>query len=73
MPVYIDYFFLYKLNEDWVAFKKAVCLTEVRVAPDLLGAGVLRDGFGALTDCVLGKFTRQQQTNSSLDFSAADG
>ena len=60
-------------NDLWVAFKKAVCMTEVKIAPDLLGASVLRDGFGALTDCVLGKFTRQQQTYSGLDLPAGDG
>ena len=39
----------------------------------LLRAGVLCDSFGALTDCVLGQFTREQETNGSLDLSAADG
>lgn len=39
----------------------------------LLRASVLGDGFGALTDCVLGQFSWKQQSNSSLDFPAADG
>ena len=39
----------------------------------LLAAGVLGDGLGALTDSVLGKLTRQQETNSSLDLATGDG
>ena len=39
----------------------------------LLGAGVFGDGLGALTHGMLGQFTGQKQTNSSLDFSACDG
>mgnify|MGYP001827776046 CR=1 FL=1 len=39
----------------------------------LLGAGVLGHSLGALADGVLGQFTRQQETDSSLDLSAGDG
>ena len=39
----------------------------------LFGAGVLGDSLGALTDGVLGQFSRQKETDSSLDFSAGDG
>ena len=39
----------------------------------LLAACVLGDGLGTLTDCVLGKFTGQEQTDGCLDFSAGDG
>ena len=39
----------------------------------LLAAGVLGDSLGALTDSVLGKLTRQQQTHSSLDLATGDG
>ncbi len=39
----------------------------------LLGAGVLGDGFGTFRHGVFCKFTRQQETNCSLDFPASDG
>ena len=39
----------------------------------LLGAGVLGDSLGTLTDGVLGQLTRQKKTDSSLDLSACDG
>lgn len=39
----------------------------------LLGAGVLGDGLGALTDGVLGKFTWKQQTDGGLNFSTGNG
>ena len=39
----------------------------------LLAAGVLGDGLGALRDGVLGQFTGQEKTDSSLDLSASDG
>ncbi|CAN8009184.1 unnamed protein product, partial [Ixodes pacificus] len=35
--------------------------------------GVLRDRLGPLGNCVLGKFTWQQQTNGGLDLPAGDG
>ena len=50
------------------ALSRAVC--EVT---SLLGAGVFGDGFGALADGVLGQLTGEQETDSSLDFSARDG
>jgi len=39
----------------------------------LLGAGVLRDGLGALRDCVLGELTREQESNRGLDLARSDG
>ena len=39
----------------------------------LLGAGVLGDGLGSLRDCVLGKFTGQEEPDCSLDFPGGDG
>ena len=38
----------------------------------LVGACVLGDSFGTFTDCVLGQFTGQQESDSSLDLSARD-
>ena len=40
---------------------------------DLLGAGVLGDGLGALGHGVLGQLTREKQTDCSLDLSGGDG
>merc|ERR1712198_821622 len=40
---------------------------------ELLGRGVLCDGFGALRDGVLGQFTREEEPDSSLDFPGGDG
>ena len=40
---------------------------------NLLGAGVLSDGFGTLTDGVLGELTGQQESDSGLDLPAGDG
>ena len=40
---------------------------------DLFAAGVLGDSFGSFADCVLGELTRQQETNSGLDFARRDG
>ena len=40
---------------------------------NLLGAGVLGDSLGALTDSMLGQLTREEETDSSLDLSAGDG
>ena len=39
----------------------------------LLAGGVLGDGLGALTDGVLGEFTRQEETHSGLDLAGGDG
>ena len=55
-----------------VALKRAVLLGAL-TASSLLGAGVLGDGLGALTDSVLGQLSWQEQADSSLDFSAGDG
>lgn len=40
---------------------------------NLLGASVLGDSLGTLRDGMLGQLTRQQQTNSGLDFAGRDG
>ena len=39
----------------------------------LLGAGVLGDCLGSLRDSVLGEFTRQEKSDSGLDFTGSDG
>ena len=39
----------------------------------LVGACVLGDSLGSFTDCVLGQFTGQGQSNCSLDLTARDG
>ena len=39
----------------------------------LLGAGVLGDSLGSLRDSVLGKFSREEEPDSSLDFTGGDG
>ena len=40
---------------------------------DLLGAGVLGDGLGALRDGVLGELTREEEPDSGLDLARGDG
>lgn len=40
---------------------------------NLLGAGVLGDSLGSFRDGVLGKLTREEETDSSLDFARGDG
>ena len=40
---------------------------------DLLGAGVLGDGLGALRDGVLGELTGEEEPDSGLDFPGGDG
>ena len=40
---------------------------------DLFAACVLGDSFGSFADCVLGEFTRQQESDSGLDFARRDG
>ena len=49
---------------------RTVCL--VCRSDDLLGAGVFCYSLGTFGNCVLGEFPRQKQTDSSLDFAAAD-
>jgi hypothetical protein len=39
----------------------------------LFGTGVLGDGLGTFRDGVLGEFTREDKTNSGLDFTRRDG
>ncbi len=43
------------------------------VSGDLLGAGVLGDGLGALRHGVFGQLPGQQQTHGGLDLSGSDG
>ena len=45
----------------------------VQLPPNLLGRSVLGDGLGALRDGVLGQFTREEETDSSLDLPGGDG
>ena len=40
---------------------------------DLFAAGVLRHGFGSFADGVLGEFTRQEKSDSGLDFPRRNG
>ena len=42
-------------------------------AKSLLGAGVLGDGLGSLRDGMFGQFSREEETDSSLDFPGGDG
>ena len=56
-----------------VAFKKAVFLLCRPMTNSLLAAGVLGDCLGSLANSVFGEFTRQQETNSSLDLPGGDG
>ena len=61
-----------------VALKRAVFIRCRRfqcetILIDLLGAGIFGDSFCALAHSVLGQFTRQQQTNSGLNFPTGDG
>ena len=50
-----------------VAIKIAVFDVAIHES-SLFAAGVFGNSFGSLTDGVLGQFTRQQETDSSLDF-----
>ena len=43
------------------------------VKMNLLGAGVLGDSLGTLRDSVLGELTREEEPDSSLDFTRGDG
>ena len=45
----------------------------VNSVENLLGAGVLGDGLGALGDGVLGKLTGEEETDGGLDFAGGDG
>ncbi|KAI8508256.1 protein heterodimerization [Branchiostoma belcheri] len=55
----------------WVALKRpGLCRS---AAVDLLGAGVLGDGLGALADGVLGQLARQQESDGGLNLAATDG
>lgn len=51
--------------------EKSLCEKTI-AARYLLGAGILGDGFCSFADGVLGKFSGQKETNSSLDLSASD-
>ena len=43
------------------------------VSEDLLGAGVLGNGLGALRDGVLGELTGEEEPDSGLDLAGGDG
>ena len=55
----------------FVAIKIAVVWRDD--SSDLFAAGVLGDSLGSLGNGMLGKLTRQEKTDSSLDFSRRDG
>ena len=57
---------------EWL-LKEPLVLVRRTVINCLLAAGVLGDGLGAFTDCVLGKLTRENKTNGRLDFTRCDG
>ena len=44
-----------------------------QAAKSLLGAGVLGDGLRSLRDGMLGQLSREEETDSSLDFPGGDG
>jgi len=50
-------------------FRKAERSTQY----NLLGAGVLGDGFGSFRDGMLGQLSGQKETDGSLDFATGDG
>ena len=54
-----------------MVLRRTVCCS--RSVDNLLGGGVLGDSLGALTDCVLGQFTWQKETDCCLDLPAGDG
>ena len=55
-------------------FKKSCLFGFAKIAiAKLLGAGVLRNCFGSLADCVLRKFPWEQKTHRSLDFTRGEG
>ena len=53
--------------------ERTECLFGIQVKNNLLGAGVLGDGLGALRHGVLGQFTGEKQTDGGLDLSGGDG
>ena len=56
-----------------VALKRAGWVGRYRRVHSLLGAGVLGDSLGTFRDSVLGKLTREEKPDSSLDFPGGDG
>ena len=55
-----------------MALKRAGWLIGL-AAKNLLGAGVLGDSLGSLRDGVFGQLSREEETDSSLDFPGGDG
>ena len=45
----------------------------IKLRRNLLGAGVLGDSLGTLRDSVLSELTREEEPDSSLDFTRGDG
>ena len=58
-------------SHSFVVLKRTVCLQIM--FNDLLGAGVLGDGLGALRHGVLGELTGKEEPDSSLDLTRGDG
>ena len=56
-----------------MALKRAGWVGRCRKVHSLLGAGVLGDSLGAFRHGVLGKLTREEKPDSSLDFTGGDG
>ena len=56
-----------------MALKRAVCVSVNHFYNSLLGAGVLGDSLGSLTDGVLGQFSGKEETDSGLDLPTGDG
>ena len=55
------------------ALSRAVWFVSKALVRRLLGAGVLGDGLGALTDGVLGQLSGEEETDGGLDLSGGDG
>ena len=55
-----------------MALKKAVGVVK-QLGNRLLGAGVLGDSLGSLSDSMLGQLSGQDQTDGGLDFPTGDG
>lgn len=51
-----------------------MCLKKFDIGHCLLGGGrIFRDGLGPFGDCVLGKFTREDESDRGLDLTGGDG
>ena len=73
--IHISYLILelecYLIDFVWWSLKGPIVL--IKLGRNLLGAGVLGDSLGTLRDSVLGKLSREEEPDSSLDFTRGDG